>query len=428
MYKLEANLQFVWERQLFNQSDLRTEDGQRLDVLFPGYLNRDSGPDFKEAKVRIGDVLFVGNVELHLKTSDWLKHGHQNDLNYQNIILHVILEADVCPSIISHEIPHLSIKKYLLLDEYKVERLRRNKDLFGFHCRELVSLSEIASQKIFDEWKWSLVEQRFMLKRDHLYNELKILRGDVRQWVYQVFARVFGKPLNTYAMEYLSRMVPITKLGRLPRDLFHYQVVFFGLSGLLDQYSDESYFKRLSEQWALVKYKYVGSELSLTDWKYFRLRPYGFPDRRLAQFAALNFHRRLDIDELLAFSKKQDAYHYLGFNIGAEWKGRCRVNKMGIDLPLSTDLSLEFKDRLIINAIIPVMMVLAKYQGQPLLAVRAFEILETLTAERNVHQRAIRFMGIQTKTALDTQAALMLRERYCKKYQCLKCQFWADIN
>ena len=101
---------------------------------------------------------------------------------------------------------------------------------------------------------------------------------------------------------------------------------------------------------------------------------------------------------------------------------------MGIDLPLSTGLSLEFKDRLIINAIIPVMMVLAKYQGQPLLAVRAFEILETLTAERNVHQRAIRSMGIQTKTALDTQAALMLRERYCKKYQCLKCQFWADIK
>ena len=411
----EDILHYIWENKLFMEEDLTTVHGDRLAIQDTGTRNSDSGPDFFNARVKIGDTLWIGNVEIHKQSSDWFKHNHQKDKAYDNVILHVVENYDKAVfNTDKTEIPVLILRF--------PERIKTN------YNRLLSSKTWIACEEQFhkiDLFAFRLAYHRFMIER--LENKtreiMERLKDNGHNWeetFYQFLARMFGFKVNALPFELLSKSLPLKIISKHRTSLFQLEALLFGNSGLLnEQLLGDAYFLGLRNEYAFLykKYNLKGMESHL--WKFMRLRPVNFPTVRIAQFASLIKQSETLFSNIITRNHLKDIQAF--FNVGTSdyWTRHYRFNKSS--KPLKKELGLSSVNILILNVVIPFLFVYGDIQGKMSLKNRALDYLESLPPEDNAIIRNWLKQGIHVQCAFDSQALIHLKNVYCDQKKCLNC-------
>lgn len=417
----EKLFQFIWEYVLFDTSELCLQDGRAVTILRPGMANRDAGPDFIGARIRIGNTIWVGNVELHLKESDWARHGHSNNPQYNNIILHVVLEADCTQPQGNFPVLNLSGKiNGKLLDHY--HKLMNQQT--GISCapfeRNIPALTWI-------QWTDRLLHERWEQKTGILNRFLQQNNNDWNQLFYLQLARYFGAAVNTQAFLQLAAATPFSVLAKHRDNLAHLEAILFGQAGLLPVQTQEPYTIELKVHYAFFKQKYRLCEMQGHEWKFLRMRPAHFPTIRIAQFAMLIHKSRHLFEQLIGKPQAaaEQARSLLQINVSAYWKyhyvfGKESVYKEKV-------LGRQMAYNLLINAIIPIRILYDRYTGNTERTEVLVPLLRSLPAEKNHITDQWQQHGIELKDAFTSQALIQLYDHYCSRKQCLRCAIGLSI-
>jgi hypothetical protein len=418
----EEFLQYIWENRLFTGENLQTVAGEKLEVINVGKRNTDSGPDFFNAKIKIDNTVWVGNVEIHRLSSDWERHNHNVDEAYNNVILHVaeIIDKPVfrsngeeIPALVLQYPPALKINYQKLLDAKTWIACQSQ-----FH-----KIDPIVLQLGFNR----LMIERLEDKTSEILIRLQQNNNDWNETFYQTLARIFGFKVNAVPFEMLAKSLPIGILAKHKSSLFQLEALLFGNSGLLnDQLLGDDYYLNLRDEYSFLykKYQLKGIESHL--WKFMRLRPGNFPTVRISQLAALIhrshglFSRIIEIESLAELKKL--------FEVQASeyWNAHYNFNKTSTRNTVK-ELGENSINTLIINVVIPFLFVYGEKQNKEILKNRSLEFLEQLPSEENSIIEKWGKMGVESRSAFESQALLQLKNKYCEQKKCLNCQIGVKL-
>lgn len=385
---MEKLLHYTWRHKLYPLHLLESVDGRQVDVIDVGCYNRlHSGPDFFNAKVKVDGMVWVGNVEMHEKASDWFRHGHDKDVAYDNVILHVVCDADVDVVTSSGRRPAtivLSVPERLRED---YERLL-HEDQYP-PCYERIP--SIPSLKIHS-WLASLETERLERKTADISKRLETSVGSWENAYFQTLARNFGFGINGDAMEEWAKTIDLSKAAHHRNDLFQVEALFIGQAGLLDRVEE-----RYAAEYSYLRHKFHLQPMDPLMWRYLRTRPQNFPHVRVMQMAKMYCEHRTGLSELLACESVRDISKLLGIK--------------GATLNL-----------LVINTVIPIIFAYGRKKGIEKYCERAFDLLEEIKAEDNHIVRMWQQCGLHVRSAGDSQALIQLKNEYCDKRECLRCR------
>lgn len=408
----EEFLYNVWQFKRWDSSvKLETTQGEAIEIISPGTLNPNAGPDFLNARLRINGILWAGNIEIHLRTTDWFLHKHGGDPAYQKIILHVVFEDNSIEKV--GNFPTLELKKYVPKDLiYKYKNLNQ---AFQFIPCETF-LASVGTETL-QSTKVNMLLEKWMLKEKKLKERLEQLAGDWEQLLFEQIAYVFGLKINAEAFLQLAKSLNVNQLNGL--SLFQKEALIFGQAGFLYE-AENDYAKRLKKEYEFLQHKWHLTPLNKEIFKFFRLRPPNFPSVRLAQWAAfIDFYPQIFLslkknnfyDE---FSKKYTAVQASEF-WDSHFTFENRSNKIQ-----AKKLSKSFVNSLFINAFFLVHFLYLKHidkNPESLLSE-----LEKLVPENNKIIKKFKALKIPISSALDTQGLLFLEKNYCKNKKCLHCK------
>lgn len=424
---MEELLHYAWKHRLFPLYDLRSTDGLPLEVLDTGLHNVHAGPDFFNAKVRIGDTVWVGNVELHLRSSDWARHGHDHDPQYNNVVLHVACEVDgdvitangLHPTQLQLAIPERlkqDCEHLLSIDRYpRCHSIIRGLDTFVVHS-----------------WMDTLLLERLRQRSQRVIDRLQALNGDWEKTLFQTLARNFGFGLNGDAFQDWTRRIPQHQLGKHRDELFQIEAVFLGQAGFLSdawhpETKDDAYRQQLKREYAYQQRLFQLPEaMEAHTWKYLRLRPQNFPHIRLSQLAWMYSRGRLNLSVLRDAVAEDNALQALERVLEARtsdyWTTHLMFGKPTQRVRALT-LSKATRHLLVINTVVPVLYAYAITHQDTVLGERVEELLRQLPAEDNHILRLWQECGLGVSTAADSQALIHLKSEYCDRRDCLRCRF-----
>ena len=418
----EDVLQFIWNSQAFNKSALLTNDGQVLRIFDPGTLNTGSGPDFSEARISIDNIIWSGDIEIHIMASSWNDHHHDLDVNYDRVILHVVWQEDrIIRRSDSTRIPTLELKKYLA--EGWHERYGQLMNSISLVPCEAY-LPHVDNLVIADGIKVALIN-RLERKTKEVLETLELTKGDWQRTAIIHLFEGFGFNKNRQAFAELAQVVDPHILSKLTRQVM-VEAYLFGLSGLLPSVNSDEYVSTLKQEfdWLNKKYNLHAKILSPTWWKFMRLRPANFPTMRLAQLASFiashkNFMRsilELDIPDLMnIFMIEQGDFWQGHYHFGCRSKGKL------------AGLGKESQSNLLINVVAVLLVAYGKSLGQPLYMSKAIQLIETMSPENNRIIRLWKSLGIKPTSAAESQGLIGLFNDYCKKSGCLSCSIGKHI-
>ncbi len=409
---------------MFDPRGLRTVHGEEVEVLRPGEHNRDAGPDFFDARIRIGGTLWVGNVEIHVRSREWWDHGHQHDPAYNNVILHVVADHDR-PAVTQagRELPVVALQGRIspeVLNAYRKMVLNER----WIPCGDGPSK---VSQPLLRHWLDRLMVERLERKAEPMRRVLEWNKNDWERTFWMFLGRNFGFKVNAEPFESLVRSVPFRFIHGTHLSLFQAEALLFGLAGFLENPGryGEAYPVALSREFGFLRKKYALTPMAMERWKFARTRPNNFPPLRIAQFASLFrkgaslFSRILltrDIGELRGLLKAIPGDYWKNhFKFGSESKG------------VSCEPGKGTRDNLLINTVAPLLFLYGIKREKPALRERALEILESLPPESNRVIKKWRAVGVAAKSALDSQALLELKREYCEKVRCLQCPIGCSL-
>lgn len=407
----EEFLYYLWENRLLDKA-LQTTEGESVDVVATGYRNTDSGPDFLEARIQIGDKLWAGHVEIHVKTSDWNRHGHQTDKAYQNVILHVVYENDTKVN----GIPTLELKGHF------------DETLFANYQRFISSKNWIPCEKsitqvpVFTRLSWldRMAVERLESKSETVTKILNANQFDWEEALYKLLMRYFGLKVNNEAFEYLSNILPFKTLLKHADNLLQLEAMLFGCAGLLEDDFTEEYPLLLKREFAVMKAKFNLLTMPAERWKFMRMRPSNFPTIRLAQMAQL-IHKNGCLFSKIREAKNGNEVKAM-FDVAAStyWETHYRF---GVTTePKPKHLGDATADVLMINAVAPLLFCYGKLHKDESICETAMQFLEETEAEDNAVIRHFAQCGITTENAMQTQALLHLYSYFCKRKRCLECR------
>jgi len=411
----EDFLHYLWKYQNFNSAFKATSRGQKLKVIQPGFHNHDSGPDFLEAKIYLDNQLWVGQVELHVKSSDWYRHKHQYDPVYQNVILHVVYEDDQ-PVYLNaeEEVPCIVLKG--CFDEYlywRFEQLMQNKESIAC-ASSFKGVDDIVKSSMIDR----LIAERLQAKSAALEDILKETQGDWQESFYRFLAYGLGLKVNAEPMLVLSRACP-SRLWRPFRNQPKLmEAFFFGQAGLLKEQDD--YAVELGEQYSFLQLKYGLSPMEGNVWKYSRMRPPAFPDFRLAQLVGLLQKREFLATEILEIKEEAGLRQLLGLDENSYWQRHYRLGRLSAREHKNTFGEQAYR-AIAINVMVPYLFLYAKKKDLPEYQERALGFLQALPAEENKITRIYAALGTKAGSALESQALLQWYKFYCTSKKCLNC-------
>jgi hypothetical protein len=396
----ERFLHFVWEHQQFRHDQLATTDGRPIEVISPGKYNLASGPDFTGATLRIGDILWCGDVEIHVHGSDWKRHGHQHDPAYEHVILHAVFHDDF-PVFLkqSGDLPVLQLSSFIRPGQY-AEYLDWVGSRKWIPCAD--RYREI-DQNMHATWRSVLIRQRLEEKSQVIFQTLKNCSGDWKETAYRHFASCFGFSTNATAMLMLAENVPLQLLLRNMDQPDSVELILFAAAGLIQ---DEAKAKE-GNYWLR---KYGLATLHRSVWKFSGMRPSGFPSVRLTQFCELlvalkgDFLLMLEIELPGEFMKK-----LLGFLDG------------------DSRLGDEAIRNLMINAIVPLIIAYHHFLGKEDGFSKALSVLENLPPEQNSITKEWKKIGALLMNASDSQSLLHLYRYFCTQKRCLDCAIGASV-
>ncbi|HEX5026009.1 MAG TPA: DUF2851 family protein [Agriterribacter sp.] len=417
----ERLLQFIWQMQYFNNTNLQTTCGESLQVIHPGYLNTNQGPDFQEGSIRISTTKWVGSIELHVKASDWKLHRHDRDKNYWNIILHVVWEDDYTVRDASgNDIPVL-----VLQDKVSKFLLRRFEELMNAQNEIPCSHNlKIVPDIIWSSWKTRLVTQRLERRTRAVENYLKQTKNHWEEVFWWLLAANFGITVNTSAFEAIARTISVHILARHKAQIHQLEAFLFGQAGLLDADFEEDYPQMLKKEYLFYQKKYGWSRV--TESVYFlRMRPGNFPTIRLAQLAMLIhqsthlFSQVKSIVQLAELKKllQVTANDYWHYHYQFDEPSAFKKKKLGG----------QMIDNIIINTIVPVVFAYGHLQREQVSKDKALQWLEDTTAEQNAITRQWAALGVTNASAHDSQAMIELSKTYCPNKNCLNCAIGCAI-
>ena len=409
----EELFQHIWQFRLFTQSGLTTLEGEPLHIDHPGQHNRHAGPDFTAARIHIGDTLWAGNVELHLKTSDWFRHGHQYNLQYRNVILHVVFEHDMKGET-THGIPILELQHSipkLLLQRY--ESLRRSATFIP--CAG--SLAEVPAL-IWTGWKDRLLIERLEQKADILKTWLLQTQYDWEEVCFRAMARAAGMPVNGEVFLRLAESLPYKLLLRHQHDLFLLEALLFGQAGMLEGIATDPYMTGLQREYGYLRHKYDFTPLDAQNWKWLRMRPASFPSMKIA-FLAAQIHKNTHLfSRILEAADAVSLEKMLQVPPSDYWLTHYRFGK-----PVSRTQKPGTRaiHNILINTVLPLLYLYGREKGDSRYQEKAVSFMGQLPPEENHIIAGWNVLNVNAKSAMETQALLQLKQYYCDEKHCLRC-------
>ncbi|WP_316818384.1 DUF2851 family protein [Pedobacter nyackensis] len=413
----EDFLHFIWRFRLFNSARLICADGEELRVVNPGISNKHAGPDFSGAKLIIDKTTWIGHVEIHLKSSDWLLHGHQHDSFYDGVILHVVYQHDQPIRRTNGSIVPVLVLQGLFSDQLLVNYKELLTTVNYFPCEKHIGHLD---SFIVNTFLSRLVVERLQQKSEEVFQKLNVNQGDWEQTFYCFIARNFGFKVNAVPFDLLTAILPQHILLKHKDSALQIEALLFGQAGFLEQEFLEAYPLELQAEYGFLKKKYHLKPMSRSLWKFLRMRPQNFPTVRLAQFSALI----LKSNQL--FSKVLTAYTlsdlYVLFNelpVNEYWQTHYHFNKKTKEVVVQPGAASI--DNVIINSVCLFLFCYGKYTDQPDLMDRALDFLEKLPAEHNEVVNQYRYAGVKIGNAFTSQGLLQLNKCYCNQKKCLNC-------
>lgn len=412
---MEQLLHYVWKHKLFALQQLQTTEGETVEVIDPGLPNRNAGPDFFNAKIKIGGVLWVGNVEIHERSSDWFRHNHHTDYTYDSVILHITSDPDATVQRSNGEvIPQMELHcPSSLLRNYD-ELLREDK--YPACYRIIPQLSRL----VLYGWLAALQTERFENKTEQIEQRLTENGSDWEHAFFVTLARNFGFGVNGDAFEQWAKHVPLSAVNKHRDNLFQIEAFFFGQAGLLQVVPSDDYTDRMIKEYAYLRHKFNLTPSDDCRWRFLRMRPGNFPHVRLAQLACL-YHRAQGLFSLLMETPTlKELRELLKGGTSEYWINHYTFGEPSPSRPKA--LSLSSIDLLIINTVVPFLYAYGKHRTDERLCLRASTLLEELKPENNHITRMWSECGLKAAHAGDSQALISLKKNYCDLKKCLYCR------
>ncbi|MFZ4547103.1 MAG: DUF2851 family protein [Bacteroidales bacterium] len=412
----EEFLHYIWQYRLY-KPDLFLISGEQVEVMHPGIHNSDSGPDFFNAKIRIGETIWAGNIEIHILSSDWNRHKHQQDLSYDNIILHVVWRSDTTiPRRDGSTIPTLELEDCYNENSWK-NYLHFMASQQWIPCESMISNVDTFIRNM---WLDRVLVERLQRKALLVEHVLSITNNDWVQTFYRLLARNMGFKLNNQAFESLAQSLPYQFLAKHADDLFQIEAMVFGQAGLLENSFDDDYPTRLKKEYGFLKAKFDLTPIDTHLWRFMRLHPGNFPTIRLAQFAAIIHHSNAVISELFSFTDAETYRKLFSAQASEYWNMHYVFDKASS--PKRKTLGNSSIDLLIINLVAPILLVFGRRKSDSAMTEKPLDILMQIKGEDNSIIRKWANLGLDVSTAANTQALLELKSNYCERKKCLDCQ------
>lgn len=417
---MELLYHYLWKFKMMNRP-LATTDGRPITIINPGIHNDNSGPDFSNARLKIGSTEWMGNVEIHVNASDWVRHGHNHNPAYDSVILHVVAvnDAAVCSSD-GREIPQCVVT---MPREFYMTYSELTEALKGVRCRRLIpSLPPLVKE----DWLESLAFERLEFKARRILDYYSELNSDWEQTMFCTIARALGFGLNGLPFEMLAKHLPLKYIYHHSDNLLQIEALLFGLAGMLDSSSNifDDYYQSLCREFCFLAGKYNLRPMRGDLWKYARTRPGNFPHRRIAILASalhqgIGFTNSLltadgDIDMLMDF---------FNWQLSGYWKNHGSFGELGREIHAPSSLSRSSRESMLINVAAPFYFAYSHITGNYDMAEKGLDILSNLNPEKNSVIADWNVMGLKAADARRSQALLHLRSEYCNQSRCLDCRF-----
>ncbi|WP_129714977.1 DUF2851 family protein [Pedobacter sp. SYP-B3415] len=423
MYFSEEFLHYIWRFRRYEPAALVC-DGEPVQVLAPGSYHQDSGPDFSLAQIRIGKTLWVGDVEIHIKTSDWLLHGHQHDEAYNNVILHVVYEHDqkiTRPD--GSPLPVLSLHNHVslgLVDTYN--RLQLSQGYFP--CAATIGQ---ANKTVVKAMLTRQLIARLEKKSAEVLQTLALLKGDWEETFYRFLARNFGFKVNAQPFELLARLLPYRILARCRGNRFQMEALLFGVAGMLDHLRTEDLYPvKLQREFTYLQKKYRLKKVPISMWKFMRMRPQNFPSLRIAQFAALLNRPEPFFAGILALRQPEDISSLFGrCNMHTFWTEHYHFGKRARQV--GSGLGKDSVHNLLVNTVSLFLFVYGRYTGNEMYVQLALNLLEAIPPEDNTIIRNYCRAGLDIDNAFFSQAVLELKKNWCDGKKCVHCSIGINL-
>ncbi|MDP3314242.1 DUF2851 family protein [Lutibacter sp.] len=418
----ESLLQFIWKLKLFSITKLCGSKSELIEIVSVGLENTNAGPDFLNAKIRINGQLWAGNVEIHVKSSDWYAHSHEADSNYDAVILHVVWENDMEIFNTSNKsIPTIELKHFILPRVLTNYQILFEKKKEWINCEK--SIKEIDNLVLYN-WLERMYFERLELKE----KEVKIIfdnsNSNWEETLFILLAKNFGLKINAEAFFQLANSTDFSIVRKVSSNLVEFEALLFGQAGMLSNKKESEYYNLLQKEYHYLKTKFLLHSIVGSQIQFFRLRPSNFPTIRLAQLAMLyHLHQNL-FSKLMEAKNGEDFYTIFNIRTSDFWENHFTFEKES--KKTVKKLSKSFIDLIIINTILPIKLMYLKQRGVDD-AGAILEIIETLKPEKNTIVSNFEKIGVTVKSAFETQALLQLKNEYCTKQQCLKCMVGKEL-
>ena len=419
----ENFLHFVWQYQYFSKAELKTSQGESIHIIHPGSHNTNAGPDFINSKIKIGDMEWAGNVEIHYNASDWFAHAHEQNTAYDNVALHVVWKNN----------KEAVRKDGTIIPTIELKGRVDEKLIFNYSAlvKTKQAIPCAASFKtVADIKKVSMLDKALMQRLERKAADVKELlvknNNDWEETAYQCLAKSFGFKVNNEAFLSLSKSLPYKIIKKHSNSIIQLEALLFGTAGLLDAPHKDEYPASLKNEFDFLQKKYSldSKKLNESEWKFLRVRPANFPTTRIAEFAAV-VNKVPHLFSLFIEEKDDAIMQALSSAVSSYWKNHYIFDKEVKRKP--ERMGKISVNNIIINTIAPLLVCYGREIGEDYYIEKAVRLIDSIPVEDNAIIRQWKEIGLLVKNASDSQGALELYNNFCKTKSCLLCTIGADI-
>ena len=417
----EDFLHYLWKFKKFDTLNLKTFNGEEITITNSGHYLQLAGPDFFNAQITIANQKWAGNVEIHLKSSDWYVHHHERDENYDNVILHVVWEHDT--EIFrknNSEIPVLELKNYVDQETVLNYKKLMTPKSWIFCEKELKSIDQF----VFKNWQERLFFERLERKSKPIFELLQQTNSDWEAVLFCLLAKNFGLNTNGVPFYKMAQSIPFSIIRKESFEVENVEALFFGFAGLLETEKEDVYYKNLKSKFVYLLHKYQLEKLEFQSVQFFKHRPDNFPTIRLSQLANLYHNQQNLFSKLITPSSLQSMYEVFQVSASSYWLDHYQFDKLSPKK--KKQLSKSFIDLIIINTIIPLQFTYAKSQAKEV-SEEIIALLEGVSSEKNAILDKFISFGITPNNAFESQSLLQLKNDYCNNSRCLECAIGIEL-
>jgi len=417
----EEFLHYIWKYKLIDHHLVSTS-GEQLSVIQPGSHNSDSGPDFFNARIKINNTVWAGNVEIHINSSDWYHHKHQLDKAYDNIVLHVVFEDD--KPVLRQDgnlIPTLKLKSHFnpsLYDRYTYFMTNKN----WIPCEKLI---QGVDRFVINNWIDRLMIEKLENKAAEITSHFLHNNSDWEQTFYEFLARNFGFKVNGTPFQLLAKSMPLNVLSKHKNNPFQIEALLYGQAGLLQPGFKDEYPNKLKKEYGFLKKKYSLLPIDPHLWRFMRLRPSNFPTIRISQFADLIIKSSHLFSSVVEKKSLPHLIELFDISVSDYWNSHYMFDKAS--KKRTKTISHKTIHLLIINTVVPFLFVSGKARNDQSMIDRALKLLDQIPGEQNAIISKWSGLGLSVRSSFQTQALILLKNAYCKNKRCLNCSIGNEI-